>query len=213
VTSYKDYPGIEGGGPIGFVSRLEHRMLERKVSYHASVLEIGGGEGGHARFLKDGFESYTVIDLFVPQKLNPAKNVKFILGSAENLPFAAETFDRVLVTCVLAHLKDPIQAINEALRVLKPGGTLSILISNDPGALYTVMWNLFGRRARTNWANEDPVLGHALEHLISGKSLKKVINSLASNYEVKTIGFPFVLKSYNFNISTIFQIKASPLSP
>lgn len=47
-----------------------------------------------------------------------------VLGVAEQLPFADDTFDAVLSLNVLEHVKDPFQAAREIMRVLKPGGEL-----------------------------------------------------------------------------------------
>ena len=50
-----------------------------------------------------------------------------VLGAAERLPFADETFDAVLSLNVLEHVKDPFQAAREIIRVMKPGGELMVV--------------------------------------------------------------------------------------
>lgn len=47
-----------------------------------------------------------------------------VLGAAERLPFADESFDAVLSLNVLEHVKDPFQAAREIMRVMKPGAEL-----------------------------------------------------------------------------------------
>lgn len=47
-----------------------------------------------------------------------------LLADAENLPFADGSFQGVLMVASLHHLHDPLRALREAHRVLKPGGLL-----------------------------------------------------------------------------------------
>jgi SAM-dependent methyltransferase len=50
--------------------------------------------------------------------------VKVVDGRAEALPFSDVTFDTVVAGLVLCTVPDPAQALAEARRVLRPGGTL-----------------------------------------------------------------------------------------
>ena len=47
-----------------------------------------------------------------------------VLGVAEHLPFRDASFDAVLSVAVLEHVRDPIKAAQEIVRVLKPNGQL-----------------------------------------------------------------------------------------
>lgn len=49
-------------------------------------------------------------------------------GDALRLPFADNTFDRIIASEVLEHVSDDQQALNEVFRVLKPGGTLAATV-------------------------------------------------------------------------------------
>jgi SAM-dependent methyltransferase len=49
-----------------------------------------------------------------------------VLGFAEDLPFADNSFDAVFSFAVLEHIKFPFQAAGEISRVLKPGGKLAV---------------------------------------------------------------------------------------
>ncbi len=62
-------------------------------------------------------------------------NVKFRRANIFALPFARRSFDHVFVCFVLEHLPDPARALALLQRVLKPGGTVTI-IEGDHGSTY-----------------------------------------------------------------------------
>jgi SAM-dependent methyltransferase len=53
-------------------------------------------------------------------------NVTFQVATIYALPFAAASFDAVFANAVLQHLGDPLAAIREMRRVVKPGGVVGI---------------------------------------------------------------------------------------
>jgi ubiquinone/menaquinone biosynthesis C-methylase UbiE len=72
-----------------------------------------------------------------------ARNVEFQVGDAYALPFDSETFDVVHAHQVLQHLTDPVRALSEWRRVLRPGGLLAVRDSD---------YSAFA------WAPVDPML-------------------------------------------------------
>lgn len=54
------------------------------------------------------------------------KNVEFLQANAYSLPFSDASFDVVHAHQVLQHLSDPVAAIREMLRVVKPGGYIAV---------------------------------------------------------------------------------------
>lgn len=62
--------------------------------------------------------------------------IELVQQSAERLPFPAASFDCVLLTWTLCSIPDPVAALAEMRRVLKPGGELLFVehgLSPDPG--------------------------------------------------------------------------------
>lgn len=51
-----------------------------------------------------------------------------VIGRLEALPLADQTFDRVLCIVVLEHTPEPGQVLHEFYRVLKPGGTVHLVV-------------------------------------------------------------------------------------
>ena len=53
-------------------------------------------------------------------------NVRFEVGSVYSLPFADRTFDAAFAHNLLMHLAEPLRALREIRRVLKPGGIAGV---------------------------------------------------------------------------------------
>ncbi len=51
-----------------------------------------------------------------------------VRGDALRLPFADDTFDRIIASEVMEHLRDDAGAMAELTRVLKPGGTMAVTV-------------------------------------------------------------------------------------
>jgi SAM-dependent methyltransferase len=62
-------------------------------------------------------------------------NVTFRREDISWLSFADETFDHIFVCFVLEHLDDPVAALVELKRVLKTGGTITV-IEGDHGSCF-----------------------------------------------------------------------------
>lgn len=84
------------------------------------VLDVGAGEvnrySGHFKY-----EEYLRMDTYQGEKLD-------IIGSADNIPLADNSFDSVVCTQVFEHLEFPEKSASEIYRVLKPGGHLLVTV-------------------------------------------------------------------------------------
>lgn len=65
-------------------------------------------------------------------RATPVENISFALGDASKLPAESASFDGVTMGFVLLHLPDPAAALQEAFRVLKPGGKLAYSVWQPP---------------------------------------------------------------------------------
>lgn len=73
-------------------------------------------------------------------------NVSFRQANIFDLSFAPESFDHVFVCFVLEHLRDPRGALAALRRVLRPGGTITV-IEGDHGSTYFHPQNADANRA------------------------------------------------------------------
>jgi arsenite methyltransferase len=102
-----------------------------------TVLDLGSGAGFDC-FLasRQVGETGRVIGIdMTPEMISKARsiaqrtgiqNVEFRLGEIETLPLAGESVDVVISNCVLNLVPDKLRAFQEAFRVLKAGGRLTI---------------------------------------------------------------------------------------
>lgn len=101
------------------------------------VLDIASGDGVLAEILGDHARSITCLDRSetvleaARQRLHNRANVTFRLGDMHALPFSTESFDQAFVLHALTYTQQPRAVVAEAVRVLRPGGTL-ILVTLAP---------------------------------------------------------------------------------
>ena len=89
------------------------------------LLDIGGGTGNYSVALQErGFQP-TVLDVNEPMlERARGKGLPTVVGDAAALPFADESWDAATMIAMLHHVPDWRAAVEEAKRVLVPGGHL-----------------------------------------------------------------------------------------
>lgn len=122
---------------------LELMAKRWQFSQCHSLLDVGCGVGhwGHilAPFLPkncqiqgiDPEEKWIAIAKEKVNKTPSSVSFHYQVGSVEKLPFADNTFDMVTCQTVLIHVADPLIALQEMLRVLKPGGLIAVAEPNN----------------------------------------------------------------------------------
>ena len=185
-----------------------HKKMEKGVGeLYSRVLEVGGGGGGHLPYIKHKFLTYELLDLHHPPLPEKWKREDIIVtvGDVECIPAASFSFDRVIVPCLLHHVKDPVKALEECNRVLKPGGLITIFLSCDPGLAVRVLRRFTVARTSKNLG----FLGHsymqAKDHRNHVGSLLELVNFEFRKYKIKKRFYPFLLPSWNVNGYVIFQ--------
>lgn len=111
--------------------RLEGYREQATAAARGFVLEIGVGSGLNLALYGPPVERVYAIDP-APELLrlasarlgDPRVPVSLVRASGEHLPFADAIFDTVVTTWTLCSIPNPVMALTEARRVLKPDGWL-----------------------------------------------------------------------------------------
>lgn len=124
------------------------RLLEELVQIgDRDVLDVGCGEGAFARRLAEAGARVVGLDP-LPGAIGAARaaapegpSLRYLEGSAEALPFADGSFDAVIFLNSLHHVPRGSMglALDEAARVLRPGGTLYVQEPLAQGAAFELL--------------------------------------------------------------------------
>ncbi len=119
------------------------------------LLDVAGGTGDIAfRFLKRAGDGYaTVLDLTAPMLEEGRKRAEasrmeqmldWVVGDAMALPFPDASFDVYTISFGIRNVTRPQKALDEAFRVLRPGGRLMVLeFSQLPNPLMQRLYDLY----------------------------------------------------------------------
>ena len=119
------------------------------------LLDVAGGTGDISfRFLKRAGSGHaTVLDLTEPMLIEGRKRAEaeqmassldWVVGDAMALPFEDDSFDVYTISFGIRNVTRPQEALNEAFRVLKPGGRLMVLeFSQIPNDLMQKVYDLY----------------------------------------------------------------------
>jgi len=137
------YDRINRFATLGQVSKW--RRMVRELLPTGRVLEIGCGPGSFAENVEGGelvcLDPIPEMLLVAEERVNRSRtqrddsHAEFVEGTAENLPFDADSFDAVCSLFSFRDWYDKRAGLTESLRVLKPGGSIVIV---DPAKINRV---------------------------------------------------------------------------
>ena len=219
------YDQLLNSGAVGKVSNWTHKSLERTrrgvAPHFPVVLEIGAGQGQHLKFVKHSFNLYyeTDIRLEVLEKATSSryspdgKTIIQMAINAEDLSFFPNnSVDRIVISCVLAHLSNPRVAMMELSRILRPGGEIAIYLASEPGfILRSLRWLSTVQKARK--MGLDHLRFNYLEHRNHFLFLKYLIQEVFEKDVVRFRSYPIPGMSWNFSLwktVTVIRAKDTP---
>jgi ubiquinone/menaquinone biosynthesis C-methylase UbiE len=148
TTAPKGTKAYKGLGMEGFIARWYARntanqdrqksaaqAVAGQVPPGGSVLEVAPGPGYLAMELARlgvyrvaGLDiSKTFVEIATANAQAAGVAVEFVHGNASAMPFAGDSFDFIVCQAAFKNFREPVQALAEMHRVLKPGGKALIL--------------------------------------------------------------------------------------
>jgi len=207
---YRDVVGSNSSGVLSWLAAYPHRLLEAPFPSNEGlgVLEIGAGEHEHIRWVTKDFNKYVAVDIRDSLSLpKDVENYKFCKASVHNLPFRRNTWDRVVVTCLLLHLEDPEKALLEMRRVVKPGGIISLYVPPEPSLFLRLFRKLLIERKAARLGFKGYPLFCVRDHITYFVRIKILIEYLFRDSSIKVSYRPFFIPSWYVNGIVIFHIK------
>ncbi len=168
----------------------------------SNVLEAGCGVGAQTLLLAGNSPHAQFVSIDIsPELLAQAQehvagvgftNVTFRQADICNLPFRAGTFDYVFVCFTLEHIPDPLLALGNLKKVLRPGGTITVIEGDhgsaifypDTPAAHHVIDCLVTLQRQ---AGGNALIGRELQHLLADAGFLDVTVSPRQTYATRSI--------------------------
>lgn len=137
---------------MAFKRRTKTIINSLEIKDQDKILDCGCGEGFYLKIISElsacqlyGFDSDEDVLNRARQELNESK-IQLDQGDIYDLPYKDSEFDKIILSEVLEHLPDDINALKSIKRVLKPGGILFITV---PNRNYPFFWDPINKTLET----------------------------------------------------------------
>ena len=218
---------LEGHLDIGRFDKYFDMIEKFKPLKNSSVLEIGCGSGGTIENLAkrgakvSGIEIKDDLVRLSKMRASQFEGCSCIKADADTLPFPDKAFDVCSSMDLIEHLEDPEKHFKEMIRVLKPGGIISISTPNWYFHLERHTRFRFIHRFPLKWAKAYTrfIQGHKLfseeyrqrldsMHTLNGYYLVRSLKRLGNKFGLKILWYRPNLLNYNDAvIHMLFQKK------
>jgi SAM-dependent methyltransferase len=195
-------PGLRAGEiPVSVPAQHCSKLLQEKLSgpQHPTGLVIGCGNGNEVAYLAGSLAGARVVGFDVEAKFSAAalKRGGLLRADVKRLPFRPESFDFAVAIHSLEHVGNPLEAMAEIARVMRPGGWFYLGVPNrtrvlgyvgsfDATLWQKVAWNAMDYSSRLRGRFKNEMGAHAgfdrteLERLLHGNF--EDVEFLTENY-------------------------------
>lgn len=113
-------------------STLQETLKRLRVKQGQCVLDVGCGTGVLLKTLAETYPDVALVGIDPTQEMLAVacqrlpKTIRLEQAEAEKLPFDDESFDTVISCNMFHNIREPVAALKEMRRVLKPAGTFIV---------------------------------------------------------------------------------------
>ena len=120
-------------------------LIEAHALPSGSLLDVGCATGSFLSLARaKGWECRGVeVSAFAAARARERTGCEIFCGKLEDAPFASGAFDVITMWDLLEHLEDPLEGLEKARRLLKPGGVLLVNTPNENSLLRQVAHFLY----------------------------------------------------------------------
>jgi ubiquinone/menaquinone biosynthesis C-methylase UbiE len=196
------------------LAKFGNKKTKRNKAQQKRILEIGAGSGEFYDFIHKDFKEYFMTDISewgkeeILKLVDKDPRVKFEVQDVEKLRFDDNYFDRVVVSCVIAHVTEPYKALEEIKRVTKPNGVISIFISSDPSIMLRLVRKLLIQKKMKNLPIPYKLI-NSIQHRNSPTTILNMAEYIFKQDQVKVNYLPFYVKSWNLSTHLILNVVKS----
>ncbi|MFB6200871.1 MAG: class I SAM-dependent methyltransferase, partial [Halorhabdus sp.] len=140
----------------------KHALERMPVEDGDVVLDLGCGSGYAARALRKagGAGRAYGLDGSIQMARNASAytddpRVGFLVGDFQTLPFAADSVDHAFSMEAIYYARDPVEALQELRRVLRPGGTFYCAVDYVADNPHTAEWDDYVDIEMTRWSRTE----------------------------------------------------------
>lgn len=158
-----------------------HYLKKLGICDAPSVLEVGAGNGYFSQGVKKIYPRADIFYLDVVEDLLAYYKKHFecepVIGEFSSESFNEKKFDLIIARDILEHVRDPVQMLNDAYQLLKPGGLLFFITPNGREDLWESS-QLFRHKGYANliWQNHfHYFLPETLHEMLSKVGFKEEV--------------------------------------
>jgi SAM-dependent methyltransferase len=194
------------------IARFNHSYAIRTATLRGRTLEIGAGEGEHMRYESLDTQEYFALELreALANRLHTRfPQAKVIVGDCEDrIDVPEQFFDRIIAIHVLEHLTNLPKALDELVRVLAPGGRLSVVIPCEGGLLYSLGRKLSSKRIFEKRYGVDYDWMISYEHV---NRADEIVDEILARFVIEhSTYYPFKIPSVNANTVIGLTLRPAP---